>query len=54
MLYVFMISDYPAVKIVFSLHLEYLHVFTLFIEAIEMIWGALIWDCTGNLSIALL
>lgn len=42
MFYVFMISDYLAVKITYSIHLEYLHVFTLFTEAIKMVWVALI------------
>lgn len=40
--YVFMISDYPAVKITYSIHLQYLHVFMLFTEAIKMVWEALI------------
>lgn len=42
MFFVFMISDYPAVKMTFSIHLEYLHVFTLFAEAIKAMGEALI------------
>lgn len=42
MFYVFTILDYPSVKIAFSIRLEYLHVFTLFTEAIKMVWEALI------------
>lgn len=53
MFYVFTILDYPSVKITFSIHLEYLHIFTLFTEAIKMVWEALIYDCAGNLSMAL-